>query len=118
MTDALEVVARHVAAFNARDLDAVVETFADDAVFATGDELYVGRRGIRALFSDSFDAPLLAEMEVRRAVTEGDTAACELVERLTVEGRTTELVLAAFYTVRRGEIVRVKVYREGGEPTG
>ncbi len=44
---------------------------------------------------------------------QGEVVACELHEQLTVEGASFEFALAAFYTVRRGQIVRVKVYREG-----
>ncbi len=113
MSDVLRRVEAHLAAFNARDVDACIDGFSTDAVFATGEELFVGRRSIRALFTDSFAAPLDAVLELRQAVVSGETAACELVERITVEGATCELPLAAFYTVRAGELVRVKIYREG-----
>lgn len=103
----------HLHAFNARDLDSVSAGFADDAVFATGDDLVVGRRGITAFFAEAFSQPLRAELELRRGLQQGETAACELAERLTLDdGRAHELALAAFYTVRGGLLVRVKVYRE------
>jgi uncharacterized protein (TIGR02246 family) len=111
--DVLGPVEAHLAAFNERDVDAVMALFAEDAVFATADQLVVGRRGLRALFGDSFAAPVTAALELRRAVVAGDTAACELVERLTLpSGETTELDVAAFYTVRDGALVRVRVYRD------
>ena len=108
----LDVVQAHFAAFNAADLDALMAGFADDAVFATGEHLVVGQRGIRAMFGDALTA-LAPNLDVRSVVVQGEVVACELAERLTVEGAPFEFALAAFYTVRRGQIVRVKVYREG-----
>lgn len=108
----LDIVQAHFAAFNARDVDALMAGFADDAVFATGEHLVVGQRGIRAMFVDALDA-LGPTLTLRAAVVQNDVVACELQERLSVEGTEFEFALAAFYTVRRGQIVRVKVYREG-----
>lgn len=110
-----DVVRAHVDAFNAGDVDALMAGFADDAVFVTGDHMVVGARGLRAMFTDAL-ASLSPSMEVRATVVQRGVVACELTEHLTVEGAHFEFSLAAFYTVRRGQIVRVKVYREGGEP--
>ena len=111
--DVLGPVEAHLAAFNARDVNGVMALFAEDAVFATADQIVVGRRGLRVLFGDSFAAPVTAALELRHAVIADDTAACELVERLTLpSGETTELPVAAFYTVRDGTLVRIRVYRD------
>lgn len=114
MSAPLDLVAQHLAAFNARNLDGVLATFHDDAVFATGDHLIVGVRGLRALFADAF-SELEASLELREALTEGDTVACEMVERVRAPtlGVEQEFAIAAFYTVREGRFTRVKVYREG-----
>ncbi len=111
-SDLSPVVRRHLDAFNARDLDGLLSTFADDAVFATGDHLVVGRRGINALFADAF-RDMRAELTLLRWVAAGDTTACELAERVTFAGVSHDFALAGFYTVRDGALVRVKVYREG-----
>jgi uncharacterized protein (TIGR02246 family) len=109
----LDTVQAHLAAFNAGDLDKLVDLFAEDAVFATVDQLVIGRRGVRALFGDAFDQPITAALHLQRAVVEGDTAACELVETLTFpDGQAAEMPVAAFYTVRDGTLVRVRVYRD------
>ena len=109
----LGTVAAHLSAFNARDANAVVALFTDDAVFATADELVVGRRALSALFSQAFAEPVGAALELRRAVVDGDTAACELVETLALPGgATAELPVAAFYTVHSGALARVRVYRD------
>lgn len=109
----LDAVEAHLRAFNARDVEAVLTLFAHDAVFATADGLVVGRRALRALFTEAFQEPAGAALELRRAVVEADTAACELVERLALpDGGAAELPVAAFYTVIRGELARVRVYRD------
>ncbi len=108
----LDVVEAHIDAFNAGDVNALIAGFADDAVFATGQDLIVGVRGLRAMFADAL-AQLSPTLVLRSVVVQGDVAACELTERIVVSGAEFEFALAAFYTVRRGRIVRVKVYREG-----
>lgn len=113
MTDAVAAVEAHVAAFNARDADAVLATFSDDAVFSNADDLVVGRTALSAMFRDAFEAPLRANLQVQRAVVDGDTVACELTERLDYAGTTFQAALAGFFTVRDGLLVRVRIYREG-----
>lgn len=108
------VVRAHVDAFNAGDVDALIAGFADDAVFVTGDHMVVGARGLRAMFGEAL-ADLSPTMELRAMVVQHGVVACELTERLTVEGAEFHFALAAFYTVARGQIVRVKVYREGAD---
>lgn len=110
--EVLDVVRGHLAAFNAGDVDALVAGFAEDATFADGGQLLVGRRQIAKVFADAFAMPAEVVLELRQAVVDGDTAGCELLERVTVGGDTTDLDVAAFYTVRGGLLVRVRVYRE------
>ena len=111
-SEALAAVKAHVEAFNADDLDAVVAGFAEDAVFANGDQLIVGRRGIGALFGQAL-GQVQATLDLRGTVTEGESVACELTERVTIGGQTFEFDLAGFFTVRGGLIRRAKIYREG-----
>lgn len=109
----LATVEAHLSAFNARDADAVVALFTDDAVFATADELVVGRRALRVLFTQAFAEPVGAALELRHAIVDGETAACELVETLVLPGGgTAELPVAAFYTAQRGALARIRVYRD------
>lgn len=116
--DPLAAVRAHLTAFNARDVDAVLDTFVDDAVFVAGDHVVVGRRALRALFADSFAAPVRATLELVRAVTDGPSAACELTETLETDEARHQLDVAAFYTVQDGRLARVRVYRDLGEPSG
>jgi len=113
----LAAVEAHLAAFNARDADAVAATFASDATFVAGEQLVIGRAALRAMFADAFAAPIRAHLALRHAVVEGDVAACELVETLSTPGGSHELDVAAFYAARDGRLTRARVYRDLGEPT-
>lgn len=108
----LDVVLEHLDAFAARDLDRVLATFADDAVFTTEDGTVIGRRALRQLFTDAFALPAHVDMERRAVHATGDTVACEIAEHITAEGMTHTMELAGFYTVRDGALVRVRVYRD------
>ena len=111
-TQPLKVVEEHIRAFNARDLDAVMAGFDDEAVFSTSEQLAVGARAISQLFADSFAAPASAHLELRNSVIAGDTVACELNEQIEAGGVTHSLDVAAFYTVRGGRLARVRIYRD------
>lgn len=106
------VVDAHLEAFNRCDLDAVMGDIADDAVFTVGAQTAIGARAIRRLFADSFASPVVAELTLQRAVADGDTIACELTEHLTVDGAGHAIDVAAFYTVRNDQLVRVRIYRD------
>lgn len=110
--DPRAAVERHIAAFNRCDADAVMVGFDSDAVFSTADHTAIGARAIRALFIDSFASPITAELAIGQLVVDGDTVACELTEHLTVEGTTHTIDVAAFFTVRRGRLARVRIYRD------
>ena len=110
-----EVVRAHLDAFNARDHEAVLATFGDDAVFSSADGLVIGRRALAVLFAEAFAVEARAVLELRSAVVQGETSACELVERITVGETVHELDVAVFYTVRDGLLARVRVYREAPE---
>lgn len=112
MSAVLTAVQAHLACFNAGDLDGISAGFAEDCVLSSADGLVVGRRGVRALFGEAFAGASGARLELRGAVVDGDTAAVELVERIPVDAGTVELEVAAFYTVRAGEIARLRIYRE------
>lgn len=110
--DALAAVHAHIAAVNGRDVDAVLRSFDDDAVFTSPDGTVIGSQGIRALFGESFEAPVHATLELRRAVVMGDTVACELIERIHLGEQLHEIEAAGFYTVRDDGIARVRLYRD------
>lgn len=112
MTEVAAAVREHVAAFNAQDTERLLAGFTVDAEWITGGDRFAGVEQLRQVFDDWLWS-LAPTLEVRALVVEGDRAAVELVERLTVEGAPREFWIAVFLTFDRGLIRRAKVYREG-----
>jgi hypothetical protein len=110
--DAATVVRRHVDAFNARDLDALMAGFTEDASWVTGATIARGRGELTVLFAGAM-AGLLPTLVIQNLLAEGDRAACQMTEMLTVARAERTFFIAAFYQLRGGRIASAKVYREG-----
>ena len=106
------VVAEHIAAVNAFDQDAIVATFADDALVNDAHREFWGREAIRA-----WVAREMVGDRVRIEVTEvldhyGDT-----IVRGRYDGdydKTNlpdELILTSYFTVRGGKIITLIIIR-------
>jgi uncharacterized protein len=105
-------VVEHVAAFNAHDTPRLLAGLSADAVWITGHDTAVGRSALAELFDDRLWS-LDPHLETIRLAVDGETAAAELRESLTVDGTRRQFSIAAFLTVTDGLITRGKVYREG-----
>jgi hypothetical protein len=110
--DAAAVVRRHVEAFNARDLDALMAGFTEDASWVTGTSTAQGHGELAELFAGAM-AGLLPTLAIRDLLAEGDRAACQMTETLTVAGEESTFFIAGFYQLRGGRIASAKIYREG-----
>ncbi|MFF3561009.1 nuclear transport factor 2 family protein [Streptomyces sp. NPDC002574] len=111
-TDAAAAVREHVRAFNARDLEALLAGFTEDAVWITGGTTVRGRAALTG-FSAAAMRGLLPTLELRDVIAEGARAACQMTETLTHGGEARSYPIAAFYALRDGRIASAKVYREG-----
>ena len=118
-TDTLTgVVAEHVAAVNAGDLDAIVATFADDAYINDARREFRGSDAIRRFIEKEIAGDNIA-MDVREVIEHhGDT-----IVRAAYEGdfdRTNlpdgDVVLTNYLSVRDGKIVSVAVIRNQPSP--
>ncbi|ONI81216.1 hypothetical protein ALI144C_22035 [Actinosynnema sp. ALI-1.44] len=107
-----EVIRRHVAAFNARDLDALMAGFTDDAAWVTGVTALRGRDELTVLFRDAM-TQLLPSLTIDTLLADGNRVACQLTETLTANGERHTFPLAGFYQIRGGRIATAKIYREG-----
>ncbi|WP_159945369.1 MULTISPECIES: nuclear transport factor 2 family protein [unclassified Nocardiopsis] len=110
--EAAAAVRAHVAAFNARDLDALMAGFTADASWVTGTTTARGREELTALFADAM-RHLLPTLTLHELLCAHDRVACQMTETLTVEGRERTFPIAGFYRVRDGRIASAKIYREG-----
>ena len=106
------VVMRHIDAFNAHDLDALMACFSDDASWATGADRFHGHAALRTLFAGAFEA-LSPRLSLQNLLVQGDHVACELRENYSVEGVDRTDHIAGFFRVEAGRITAAKIYREG-----
>ncbi len=109
----LAIIRRHVDAFNRRDVEALAADFRDDIIFTTGKDVVRGAAELRIFFGKALDGRVELQLEIRRVVIEGDVAACEMTETISVEDHTHQAPIAAFYTVRGNRLAELRVYREG-----
>lgn len=115
--DAATAVRRHVDAFNARDLDGLIAGLTEDAVWVTGTTVARGRHELTELFAGAM-AGLLPTLVIQDLLTEGNRAACQLIETLTVAGEEQTFFIAGFYRLRDARIASAKIYREGSAEIG
>jgi ketosteroid isomerase-like protein len=106
------VLAEHIAAVNAFDQDAIVATFADDALVNDAHREFWGREAIRA-----WVAREMVGDRVKIAVTEVLDHHGQTIVRGRYDGdfdRTNlpdELILTNYFTIRDGQIVTLIVIR-------
>ncbi|HEY0636639.1 MAG TPA: nuclear transport factor 2 family protein [Pseudonocardiaceae bacterium] len=106
------LVRRHLDAVNRRDLAALLDGLAPDAVWVTGTTVVRGRAHLEPFFAAAFDG-LLPRLRLRSLVAGPDLVACELTETATVDGADRHYPIAGFYAVHAGHLTRVTIYREG-----
>lgn len=102
----------HLAAFNTGGLERLAEGLDRDAVFATGQDVIRGKDQIIEFLGDSIRA-VGPQLLVRSMISRDHEVACEMLERVVVDGETQEYALAAFYRIQDGRIRSAKIYREG-----
>jgi uncharacterized protein (TIGR02246 family) len=112
MPTARDVVAEHLAAFNAHDSERLLAGFADDASWSTGQDVVRGRHALAEMF-DAGLWELDPTLTVISIVAGDQVVAAELHERITIDGDAREFSIAAFFEVFDDLIHRAKVYREG-----
>jgi hypothetical protein len=110
--DPVAAVERHIEAFNARDVGALMAGLHEDATWITGTDSFSGAAALEQLFATAF-AELSPRLHAESFLVDGDRVVCELREDYTVDGIEHTDQIAAFYRVEAGLIAAVKIYREG-----
>ena len=110
--DPASIVRRHVDAFNAHDLDALMHCFSENATWITGTDRSQGAAALRDLFADAFEQ-LAPRLHLLSLLARGDLVACELREEYSAAGVGRTDHIAGFYRVEAGLISAAKIYREG-----
>jgi hypothetical protein len=106
-----DVVQAHVDAFNRRDVAALMDGFAEDAVWITGTSTVRGRAELTELFAEAITG-LLPKLTIQNLIAVRDRAAAQMTEEMTVDGVRLLDSIAGFYVVRDRLIVSAKIYRE------
>ena len=112
-----EALRRHVAAFNNRDLQTLLDGFTEDAVWITGSSVVRGYDELTELFSGAMEQ-LLPTLTIENVLADGDQVAAQLTERLTHNGEDHVFPIAGFYRLSGGRIASAKIYREGSAELG
>lgn len=107
MTEPTTIVQRQLEAYNAKDLEALLATYASDAVQFTlhGEVLASGRQEIAARMAARFEEPDLHARLLSRTVVGHVVVDAEEITRNFPEGRGT-LEMLCVYEVEHGLIVR------------
>lgn len=105
------VVLDFCGAWAARDVDAILGYFADDAVYHNIPiEPAVGRDAIRAVL-DMFVPPSdEIEFVIHRIVSDGDVVFAERTDRFVMGDKTIELPVAGVFELRDGKIAAWRDY--------
>lgn len=111
MSRAHDLVTRHVAAFNARDVDALLDDFAPSAEWVTGDYAVPGGE-LREFFTAAMES-ITPRLRIHRIIDGGGVVAVEMYEEWTYEGVPKTARLVAVFDLAAGKIARAKIYREG-----
>jgi uncharacterized protein len=110
--DPAAIVRRHLEAFNARDLAALMAGLSEDATWVTGTDRFQGVAALEELFTGAF-TELAPRLHAESLLADGNRVVCELREDYTVDGVERSDHIAAFYRVEDRLISAVKIYREG-----
>ena len=106
------IVRRHIEAFNARDLGALMAGLSEDASWVTGTDHLRGAAALERLFAAAF-AAISPRLHIENLLAQDDRVVCELREDYTADGDERTDHIAAFYRVEADLITAVKIYREG-----
>lgn len=111
MSEADELVHRHVEAFNAHNADGILADFTPDATWATGD--YRVREGrLHEFFTTAMES-VTPQLKIHRVIDGGDVVAAEMGEVWSYEGADKNAALVAVFDLVGGKISKAKIYREG-----
>jgi uncharacterized protein len=107
-----QAVIEHLAAFNSHDTPRLLLGLHPEVRWETGQDIVVGRPAAADLFDDWLWSTN-PRLDLLRLAVDADFAAAECTEHLTVDRNPSQFAIGIFFTVRDGQLARVKVFREG-----
>lgn len=119
-----QVVMEMFSAWNAVDLDRVIELFATDGVLhSVMTDPVVGRHHLRSHLAPLFAGIEKLELKVQRIVVNGNTVFVERVDEFVFRGKKGSVPVVGVFEIRAGTVVewreyydRAQLYAEMGIP--
>jgi hypothetical protein len=109
--DVVGLVEEHVSAVNAQEVGRALEGLAENVVWQTGWDTFVGLDQVEHLLRGA--AELFPVLEIKSMLIDGERAAVEMIERYLHDAHPHEVAIAVFVSFEDRSISRVKVFREG-----
>jgi limonene-1,2-epoxide hydrolase len=111
MAEPIDIVRDFCAAFEAGDIDAILEFFTDDAVYHNIPVAPVqGKDAIRATFDMFMTGVEKVEFRVRNIAASGNVVLTERVDVFVLPAKNIELPVMGTFEVRDGKIVAWRDY--------
>lgn len=106
-----DIVERLVAAFNARDVDAVIALFTPDAVYHNMPTTPVaGLDAIRRLVESFVKPAERIDWRILNIAQSGHTVLTERLDRFIIQGKTVDLPVMGAFDIRDGKIAAWRDY--------
>ncbi|AKU15968.1 nuclear transport factor 2 family protein [Luteipulveratus mongoliensis] len=109
-TSSSSALQSHIAAFNARDIEALMAGFAPDATWVTGADT-IRASELREFFTNAF-VHLTPRLDIVRIIDGGPVVVAQMRETWS-HGGTRSASIAGIYDIANGLITSAKIYREG-----
>ncbi len=111
VSDDIQTIQNLVAAFNTKDIDAIMEFFTDDAVYHNMPMGPVkGTAGVRGLISGFIAPAEKLDWEILNIAQSGDTVLAERIDRFVINGKDVVLPCLGAFDMRDGKIAEWRDY--------
>ncbi len=105
VSEDIRAVQELVAAFNSRDIDAVMSFFTDDAVYHNMPMQPVkGTKAVRAMIAGFIGPAEKLDWEVLTIAQSGDTVLAERIDRFVIDGKDVVLPCLGAFVMRDGKV--------------
>lgn len=107
----IQAIQDFVAAFNVKDIDAIMGFFGEDPIYHNMPSGPVkGEKGVRALISGFIGPAEKIDWEIITIAQSGDTVLAERIDRFTINGKEVVLPCLGAFVMRDGKIVEWRDY--------
>ena len=107
----IQTIRNLVAAFNTKDIDAIMEFFTDDAIYHNMPmEPVQGAKGVRGLITGFIGPAEKLDREILNIAQSGNTVLAERIDRFVINGKDVVLPCIGAFDMRDGKIAAWRDY--------